>query len=588
MTVLLDGWSSWIEVLGWTLLHFLWQGALIGAGFAAIRALLPRERCDARYAVGLSALALLALCPLATFVSLYRETMLASAAPAAGPTGAIEATNAVQVAEAVWPSVDAALPWLVLLWGVGVLVVAARALHQWRSLAKIVRHQARPAADLEAIVVSLARRFGLARRVRVLVSACIETPTLIGWIKPVVLLPTAVALGFPRQQVELILAHELGHLCRCDHLANLAQSLLEILFFYHPVVRWISREVRNERELCCDALVLRLTSGAPRDYALALASLEELRQPVMQQVVLAASGGVLLDRIRRIVGAPMPRQAAVRSNSGTWLLVAMALCLAVATVARLRDELPPLVTTRLAADWLARVHVDVLPIATLRLPLERPRLRVAAVPPPPEKLLPAPIVATTPVPSASTLPTEAQRSPAPATVGAPKAAIADPQLSASVPAASVQPAASPSLPAASAAPLVPVASSKPQATAPVATRVVQPTYPAWAGRGRERIELGFETTSSGSVRGVHVLSGNPGSAFARASILALSQWRFDPATVSSGKLYTQAFVFAPQSHEIDAGGEGGCIQSTGSHICRNPNDAAPVHTVEIAGSTGGG
>ena len=74
------------------------------------------------------------------------------------------------------------------------------------------------------------------------------------------LIPTAVALGFPRQQVELILAHELGHLRRYDHLVNLAQAVIETLLFYHPAVHWISREVRNDREVCCDRLVLRLTA----------------------------------------------------------------------------------------------------------------------------------------------------------------------------------------------------------------------------------------------------------------------------------------------------------------------------------------
>lgn len=84
---LVAGWP-WIEALGWTLLHFVWQGLLIGAGFAAARALLAKERCDARYATGLAALALLAICPALTFFALLHQQMLEAAAAGAASFGA--------------------------------------------------------------------------------------------------------------------------------------------------------------------------------------------------------------------------------------------------------------------------------------------------------------------------------------------------------------------------------------------------------------------------------------------------------------------------------------------------------------------
>src|SRR5690606_32608654 len=148
----------------------------------------------------------------------------------------------------------------------------------------------------DAMLAMLRQRFGIVRSIRVLVSRHIDTPTLIGWVKPVILLPASVALGFPREQIELILAHELGHLRRYDHLVNPAQAVVETLFFYHPVVHWISRDIRNERELCCDALVLRLANGEPREYARTLAALEELRQ-LPSALALAANGGELLERV---------------------------------------------------------------------------------------------------------------------------------------------------------------------------------------------------------------------------------------------------------------------------------------------------
>ena len=231
-------------------------------------------------------------------------------------------------------TLDRVLPWLVLSWILGVAVMAWRALRQWQALERIAHQCARSSSELERMLASLSKRFGLVRSIRVLVSEHIDTPTLIGWIKPVILIPTAVALGFPRQHVELILAHELGHLRRYDHLVNLGQAVVETLLFYHPAVHWISREVRNDREVCCDRLVLRLTRGEPREYAQTLASLEELRLTA-PRLAIAATGGVLLDRVRRIIDMPAPRLAASpRPTLTVTLLIAAAVVIAGMSVLR--------------------------------------------------------------------------------------------------------------------------------------------------------------------------------------------------------------------------------------------------------------
>jgi beta-lactamase regulating signal transducer with metallopeptidase domain len=333
MSLDLADWLPLIQSLGWTLLHFLWQGAAIGLGYATLRLILPADHAEARYNAGLVALVLIAICPPLTLGIVYPHVV---AAAGAEPT-AIDAIVASVPSAAAEPdatfTLDRVLPWLVLSWVLGVAIMAWRALRQWQALERIAHRCAEPSSDLERMLASLAKRFGLARSIRVLVSAQIDTPTLIGWLKPVILLPTAVALGFPRHQIELILAHELGHLRRYDHLVNLAQAVLETLLFYHPVVHWISREVRNDREVCCDRLVLRMTRGEPREYAQTLASLEELRLAT-PQLAVAATGGVLLDRVRRIVDMPAPRLAAPRPMLGIMLLVAAAVIIAGTSVLR--------------------------------------------------------------------------------------------------------------------------------------------------------------------------------------------------------------------------------------------------------------
>jgi bla regulator protein blaR1 len=571
----MSAWLPWIHALGWTLLHFLWQGLVVGAGFAAVRALLPKSHCNARYAAGLCALALLALWPLATLISLRPQDV------ATGAALAEQAANVTPIAMAqaldLAATVDRALPWIVLLWGVGVFGVAGRALHHWRTFTRIARRWAESSDELDAMLHSLTRRFGFMRRVRVLVSDRVDTPMLLGWLRPVVLLPTAVALGFPRQQVELILAHELGHLRRYDHLVNLAQAVVETLLFYHPVVHWISREVRNERELCCDALVLRLVRGEPREYARTLAALEELRHTVAP-VVLAASGGQLVERVRRIVGLPAPRTAAHARHPGRWFLIGAAFVGALLVAQRVERATENAFTAQaLRVDWLQAADWRALPFATaLSLPYERPHLRLA---PPPA----APAQETTPLAAAANAAPVHENRPLVTNLAAP---IVAPKLEPAAPPVASEPAQSTAMtstPATAAASEIPKAVptienktiepvAAPAATKPpVATYVVAPSFPSYYASNSGKVEATFSIAPDGTVKDIAFLGARDG-AFERAAERALRQWRFDPSSLPDHPMrYTQAFVFAPKGRT--GGTREECVQSTGSLICRDPSEA---------------
>jgi hypothetical protein len=116
------------------------------------------------------------------------------------------------------------------------------------------------------------------------------------------LLPVSALAGLSPQQLEAILAHELAHIRRHDYLVNLLQTLVETLLFYHPAVWWLSHRIRIERENCCDDLAVSLC-GDPYAYARALADLEALRGDA-GRLALAVTGGSLLHRVRRLLGAP--------------------------------------------------------------------------------------------------------------------------------------------------------------------------------------------------------------------------------------------------------------------------------------------
>ena len=324
----MNPWTShdFLDCLGWTLIHFLWQGLIIAAFAAAALRLLRRHSANVRYLAGCFALLLLAAAPVATFCSLNRPeeiptlkfTVRTFEAPdttvelprptAAPPKAALAIAPNPAAHKTTFPEfLEASLPWLVAAWSVGVLALSCRLFAGWLFIQKL-RRSATLVDPLQARLKRLAAHIGVSRPIRLLQSACVEVPTVIGWLRPVILLPASCLAGLTPAQLESILAHELAHIRRHDYLINLLQNVVETLLFYHPAVWWISRRIRAEREHCCDDLAVK-TCGDAAAYARALATLEELR-PAPAPFALAASGAPLLDRIRRLAG--QPERSAVR------------------------------------------------------------------------------------------------------------------------------------------------------------------------------------------------------------------------------------------------------------------------------------
>ena len=128
-------------------------------------------------------------------------------------------------------------------------------------------------------------------------------PTVVGWLRPAILLPVAALASLSPAQVEAILAHELAHIRRHDYAVNVLQTIAETLLFYHPAVWWLSKRIRAEREHCCDDIAVAVC-GDPVSYAQALAELETWRTG-STTMAMAATGGALLDRGRRILRVPI-------------------------------------------------------------------------------------------------------------------------------------------------------------------------------------------------------------------------------------------------------------------------------------------
>src|SRR5437867_11819586 len=319
------------HALGWALVDSLWQNALAAAGLAALLAIIPVRAARTRYAVAIVTLALMLALPAATAVRLSEmspwtsDVVTATSAVAPGPTGpGPQAVATTPTPAAIRAAIEPVLPWVVLAWFGGVVALSLRLASgglMTRQLGRVGTSSV-PDACVEA-VARLAARLRISRPVRVLGSAVVQVPAVIGWLRPMILLPASALTGLTPLQLDALLAHELAHVRRYDYVANLLQSVVETLLFYHPAAWWVSQQVREEREHCCDDLAVAVCGDA-HFYATALLSMERLRvTPPAFALAAAGRGGTLMGRIRRLV-APVQAEIFPRWMAGV-LAVTLAL-----------------------------------------------------------------------------------------------------------------------------------------------------------------------------------------------------------------------------------------------------------------------
>lgn len=348
---------TWVERIGWTLVHSVWQVAAIACVAALLFRCLQNRSARVRYTVGVATLSLMVASLCTTFVlieatparsavslindivpgrkeTVVREDMRSpvtieqtrimtgNETPLVEPETlepsrnlsaavALPETEVLLVPESKTAElrdrlntfaarVRPRLPWLVGLWLVGMLVCALRPVWglwmQWQ----LRRTGLLPVPNaIQDTTAAVARKIGLTRFVAVTQSTLVKVPLVIGYLRPMILLPGSVVTGLTAAQLEAVLAHELAHVRRHDWLINTLQVMVETVLFYHPAVWWLSKRIRTERELCCDDVALALNVDKAV-YARTLLTLEELRQNTVAPA-LAATGGDLAGRVRRLL-----------------------------------------------------------------------------------------------------------------------------------------------------------------------------------------------------------------------------------------------------------------------------------------------
>jgi beta-lactamase regulating signal transducer with metallopeptidase domain len=351
---------AWIEMLGWMLIHSVWLIAVIvGAAWITL-CCLRRRSANARYLVGCVAMTLSVLTlpaslawsrahqrivpePMPTVAPMVKlilpnsigsptgeviaqatESSAGALAedPGRGPDiNADLAQSVTKPAATMIPPIDEVTAieqietqlrphlWILVIgWLTGMLVLSLRPFIGWQ-VARRLRKVGLSNVPLSVTqsLRELVKCLGLAQSVGIFQSSLVQIPCVVGAWKPVILLPATAVTGLSVEQLEAVLVHELAHIRRHDYLINVLQTVVETLLFYHPAIWWVSRQIRVEREHCCDDLVV-ISLANRTEYCRALLAVEELRgRNRTPLLVLGSTGGSLLSRVRRIAGIDSDR-----------------------------------------------------------------------------------------------------------------------------------------------------------------------------------------------------------------------------------------------------------------------------------------
>lgn len=297
--------SSVADALSWTLIHFLWQGTLVAACYLALNGAAGIRSARVRYMAALVALLVMAVCPPVTFATVYQaeksavvsralETETQNAGITTGSSSGLpwqadqaasiavnaSSEHAITIASTTWSAAAESIlhgagPYVLICWMAGVMISGSRLLAGVANIAWLRLGRAEIGSGLTRRTHRIARRLGL-RTARVFTSERIREAAVVGFVRPVVLLPASWLTALPVDVLEAVIAHELAHIRRYDVWVNLLQRVVETLLFYHPAVWWLSNRIRLEREMCCDELAVQAT-GERGSYVIALEQVGRLQ-----------------------------------------------------------------------------------------------------------------------------------------------------------------------------------------------------------------------------------------------------------------------------------------------------------------------
>ena len=314
--------SSIAEALGWTLVHSLWQGLIVTGIVALLLKIIPSRASGYRYGIALAGLFILVLATGITFTSLYTTKSIPTTIYTFSPTQSnLHATNQAPVSllATAYQFMDANMKWIIACWFIGALFFLLRVVGGSIYVSALRRESLSIADEWNKRLQTLAAELNIERSIALAQSARIHAPVVLGYIKPLIIIPTGMLSGLTTDQLEAIFLHELVHIKRHDYIVNVFQMIVEAFLFFNPFVWMLSSVIRNEREHCCDDAVVSRTGDA-KLYAAALVQLEEARlEQAGIALSLAENKNLLLKRIKRLM------EKSVKNYSGRDRIIPVAL-----------------------------------------------------------------------------------------------------------------------------------------------------------------------------------------------------------------------------------------------------------------------
>lgn len=347
---------EWVHIplvhsIGFALVHFLWQGMLIAGGLWVFLSLNKSLSAQTRYHACIAALLLMGLMPVSTAIQYHQGERSRPGsegaqvnwivAPEEVPVSAqASSTVAVSGSEA---SKQGAMrrhvswqPIIFIGWCLGVAVSLVRLISSWGRLSRLKKYSRRSEDPrVASLLESIIQKMGVTKAVRLRLSDYAFQPFLVGWLKPMIILPASIVAGLPADQLEAILIHELVHVRRHDSLIALWQSCMEVLFFYNPGVKWVSHQLRVEREYSCDQEVLKWVDNK-LVYAHSLYQLETYRVQA-SKLALGARDGKLINRISSIMH---DKHVHSKKRPGSWLTLVLPVLLSCVVITACTDGQP--------------------------------------------------------------------------------------------------------------------------------------------------------------------------------------------------------------------------------------------------------
>ena len=273
-----------IDVLGWTVFHAIWQGAIIGLVFYFLLTAQCFKSSKARFNAAWATLFMQLLSSVTTFFyiqSTFQNNLDSSVNQAVSIqnniylSGTESISQQISLLEKLLNLPNQYIDWISWIWLIGVSLMSLRLLGGFSYLFWLnkVSHSPLP-IEMNLFLEQKRKEAGLKRIIGKL-SSHIQSPMVFGHFKPILLFPVALLSKLTPEQVEAVIIHELAHVKRNDYILNIFQIFIEIIFYFHPVTWWLTSIIKREREHICDDEAAGKELNQKLSYAKALLIIQE-------------------------------------------------------------------------------------------------------------------------------------------------------------------------------------------------------------------------------------------------------------------------------------------------------------------------